>query len=184
MRAKVILVGDAAVGKTSLLLACLSQSFQSELSATTSPVFFRMTRVVEGESVSLEIWDTGGQENYRALMSLYYRSAHIAILCFTRQGAESASDWAQIVRGSESSCAIVLVLTKADLLSEEELTQVFAEGRRLQSSLQAAEFVVTSAKSCEGVQEAFVAAARIARAIGILPRAGDIRKNEERAGCC
>jgi small GTP-binding protein len=145
-----------------------------------------VTRIVEDAEVNLEIWDTAGQENYRSLMSLYYRSAHIAMLCVTRETAEWASEWAQVVRASEPACAIIVIFTKSDLLSEEELNQVYTEGSRLQTTLQAAEFVVTSAKSGEGVQEAFIAAARIALAIGVSHRqnAESLRANQRQSGCC
>jgi small GTP-binding protein len=186
MSVKVILVGDAAVGKTSLILAYLSQPFSEASVSTTSAVFFQVTRTIEHREVNLEIWDTAGQETYRSLMALYYRSAHIALLCVTRETVEWAAEWAAVVRQSEPACAVIVVFTKSDLLSESELNEVYANGAQLQATLQAAEFVVTSARLGEGVQEAFTAAARIALTIERPgPRRVDsLRKNQGQSGCC
>jgi Ras-related protein Rab-5C len=186
MKAKVILVGDSAVGKTSLILKYLSQSFSDDTTSTTSPVFFQVSLEVDDAEVNLEIWDTAGQENYRSLMSLYYRSAHIALLCITTESMESASEWASVVHSSEPACLIILVLTKSDLLSEEELNQIYNDLTQVSQTIRAEEFIVTSAKTGEGVQEAFIATARIARQIGISPlqNSSIFEKKTAQRRCC
>jgi small GTP-binding protein len=186
MKAKVILVGDSAVGKTSLVLKYIAQCFSDDTTSTTSPVFFQVTRSVDDAEVNLEIWDTAGQENYRSLMALYYRSAHIALLCVTKETMEWASDWTAAVRASEPSCSIIVILTKSDLLSEEEVNQLYNDRTVLCNRLQAQEFVITSAKTGEGVQEAFIEAARIAHRLGVYPgpAASITQRKEAQEGCC
>jgi GTPase SAR1 family protein len=118
-------------------------------------------------------------------MSLYYRSANVALLCLTKETVEWASDWVSAVRSSEPACSIVVIFTKSDLLSEDEINALFTDGEQLCRTIQAADFVVTSAKTGQGVQDAFTAAARVVRTLGISEgqRSAIVQKKSD-GGCC
>ena len=81
---KVVLIGESGVGKTSIISRYISNTFSSVLMATPGANF--VTKLVylkdEEESIKFEIWDTAGQEKYRALAKVFYKSAAICILVY------------------------------------------------------------------------------------------------------
>ena len=81
---KVVLIGESGVGKTSIISRYISNTFSSVLMATPGANF--VTKLVylkdEGESIKFEIWDTSGQEKYRALAKVFYKSAAVCILVY------------------------------------------------------------------------------------------------------
>lgn len=79
---KVILLGDAAVGKTSIrnryLYGCFSHTYRTTIGAD----FITKDLVIDGRRVVLQIWDTAGQERFQSLGTYYYRGADACILCY------------------------------------------------------------------------------------------------------
>ena len=81
--AKLVVMGDISVGKSSLLSRYIKNTFDQFNESTIGAAFF--TKHVEsesGEKVNLEIWDTAGQERYNSLLPMYYRGANVIILVF------------------------------------------------------------------------------------------------------
>ena len=68
-----VIIGDGAVGKSSLLEQLVNRTFCGETRATVGVEFSLHQTEVEGEVVRTQIWDTAGQERYRAVTNLYYR---------------------------------------------------------------------------------------------------------------
>ena len=153
------MVGDTGVGKTTLTTRYLEQPFSEKVVGTTSPVFVPVKVTVDNEEIDLEIWDTAGQEQYRSLMSMYYRGASVAMLCFTKERVDSLRTWIEAVKQVEPYCSIVLVLTKSDLLNRDEIEQICSDVKQL-SGVAPSGCIVTSAKTNEGVAEAFETVAR------------------------
>ena len=79
---KILLIGDAGVGKSSILLRFTDDSFEEQMSSTIGVDFRVKTVTVGGQKVKLTIWDTAGQERFRTLTSSYYRGCHGIILVF------------------------------------------------------------------------------------------------------
>ena len=80
---KVVLVGESGVGKTSIITQYIDQTFQKDLQSTTGGTF--STKSVEcdgGKILKFEIWDTAGQEKYRALAKVFYKNAAVCILVY------------------------------------------------------------------------------------------------------
>ena len=187
MSHKVILVGDTAVGKTSLITRFMEDPFSDRTISTMSPVFVKTTVDVNGESVPIEIWDTAGQEAYRSLMTVYYRGAEVAMLCFTKETADRNQEWVDTVRQVEPSCAIVLILTKDDLLESEERDELLNDLGGKKKQWQAGDVVVTSAKSGQGVREAFTSAAACVVGNELMGQAislSDQHAAKKESGCC
>ncbi len=88
---KVVLLGESGVGKTSIISRYISDSFQSSSMATTGASFAAKTMEFENHNKNLkfEIWDTAGQEKYRALTKIFYKDASIAILVYDITRKES-----------------------------------------------------------------------------------------------
>jgi len=125
---KLLLVGDASVGKTSLSNRYIQDVFQDPF-FTTIGVDFMMKRLeINNRAVKLQIWDTAGAERFRAITSAYYRGAHGILLCYAinnKNSFDNVDRWMeQIVRSINDSCCIILLGTKSDL---ETVRQVSVE---------------------------------------------------------
>ena len=80
---KIVLVGDSGVGKTNLLTRFSKNEFNLESRATIGVEFATRTITTENNDViKAQIWDTAGQDRYRAIASSYYRGAMGALLVY------------------------------------------------------------------------------------------------------
>ena len=79
---KVLLIGDAGVGKSSLLLRYTEDKFDEALGSTIGVDFKVKTGEADGKRVKLTLWDTAGQERFRTLTSSYYRGAQGVVLVY------------------------------------------------------------------------------------------------------
>ncbi|XP_031953039.1 ras and EF-hand domain-containing protein isoform X2 [Corvus moneduloides] len=79
---KIVLAGDAAVGKSSFLMRLCKNEFRGNTSATLG-VDFQMKRlIVDGEPTVLQLWDTAGQERFRSIAKSYFRRADGVLLLY------------------------------------------------------------------------------------------------------
>ena len=100
---KIVLIGEAGVGKTSIISQFIDQTFQEDLQASTGGTFTSKTLILNnGNTLKFDIWDTAGQERYRALTKLFYKDSNAAILVYdiTRQDSfdELKNYWAQQIQ--------------------------------------------------------------------------------------
>ena len=79
---KWVLVGDAEVGKSSLLQCYTGEPFRDNYISTIGVDFKIATRQVKGKTVKLQIWDLAGQERFQTITKSYYRGAHGAIFVY------------------------------------------------------------------------------------------------------
>jgi small GTP-binding protein len=155
IRAKIIMLGDSGTGKTSIVQRMCHNVFSPEHNATIGGQFVSLTLCLHGETVALDIWDTAGQEGYRALVSFYTRDAQGAILVADpTDGAAllSLPKWITFVRSHVPQVKILLFANKDDLanrrvVSLDELAQ-FARDNDCG-------FAHGSAKTGQGVPDVF-----------------------------
>lgn len=156
---KVVVVGDANVGKTSLLHRYAKGDFYSNSEPTISPT--PLTRMIEfpgsGAKAKLQIWDTAGQEKYRSVTPIYYRDAAAAICVFdvtNRESLEDAKKWlADLRQYSQAHIVIGLAGNKCDLYEKEEVS--LEEAKHFQEENKIDVFQQTSAKENIGIDELF-----------------------------
>jgi Ras-related protein Rab-11A len=80
---KIVLVGDSGVGKTNLLTRFSKNEFSLESKTTIGVEFATKTITTEsGRVIKAQIWDTAGQDRYRAIASSYYKGAVGALLVY------------------------------------------------------------------------------------------------------
>lgn len=79
---KILLIGDSAVGKSSLLLRFTDGTFEASQQSTIGVDFKVKMMTTAGKRCKVTIWDTAGQERFRTLTSSYYRGAHGIILVY------------------------------------------------------------------------------------------------------
>ena len=130
--AKILLIGDSGVGKSSLMLRFTSDTFNEDISATIGIDFrVKLVDVRDEETgashqMAMQIWDTAGQERFRTLTSSYYRSARAVALVFDvtrRSSFDNIQRWkeeAQTFCGSNQDVVYLLVGNKVDLVEEGE----------------------------------------------------------------
>jgi len=123
---KVVLVGDATVGKTHLLSRCVKGTLPKAPTATIGVEFATRTiPLAIGGTVKAQIWDTAGQERYRAITSSHYRRAVGALLVYdvTRQATfQNCLKWLEELRqNAEPNIVIMLVGNKVDLVEKDPL---------------------------------------------------------------
>jgi len=155
---KLIIIGNASVGKSSLLLRFADgQWLPEDESSATIGVDFRVCKMdVKGKNVKLSIWDTAGQERFRTITSSYYRGAQGIILVYdvsNRESFDALPRWFTELESYVSDFVVkIVVANKLDKESNRQVTA--AEGRAFADKM-GTHFVEASAKTDVGVQEAF-----------------------------
>ena len=157
---KVVLVGETGVGKTSIITQFVDENFQKDQQSTTGGTFSIKTGLCDnGKKLKFEIWDTAGQEKYRALTKLFYKDVNAAVMVYdiTRKQTfeELKNYWTeQIKDNSLSNTFIAIAANKSDLVDKEEVNE--EEARDYAKSIDAI-FLSTSAKNAQTVQDLFTA---------------------------
>ncbi|KAI0371644.1 ras-domain-containing protein [Pilatotrama ljubarskyi] len=169
---KFIITGDAAVGKSSLLVRLTDQRFLANPDPTLGVEFGSklITIPEENKIVKLQCWDTAGTESFRSITRSYYRGAAGCLLVYdvtNRQSFLNARSWLTDVREhADPHLTCILVGNKIDLCSDESSApgkrkrEVSTEEAELWAKEEGLLFVEASAKSGENVDAAFEQATR------------------------
>lgn len=136
LEAKIVVLGSAGVGKTSIIRRFTLRKFGPTKTTVGSGLFTRK-QVVDGVHVRLQLWDAAGQERYRSLAPMYYRGAHVAILVYdvTRRASfDELESWLGELREKGPIDVVIHVVgAKADLEGQREVECVSISGSRLNS---------------------------------------------------
>jgi small GTP-binding protein len=151
---KVVFVGDAATGKTSLIAKRVDSSFRENYIPTVCANISTKNQQFDGTSVTLVIWDIAGQEGFKKVRDQYYRGASGAFLVYdvTRPKTfQNVKAWLEEIRRfTPSPLQLTLVGNKVDLSREVKRE----DGEKLAKGM-GADFFETSAKTGENVETAF-----------------------------
>lgn len=155
-RFKVVVIGAAGSGKTAMVDQLLTGKF-SEQTKTTIGVDYRPYRMDIKQNVcQLELWDTAGQETYKAVAKTYFRGAVGCILVFDLTSQASFDElqfWlSQFRLLADPNAVIVLVGNKADL---EETRQVSSDAAEQFAKDHLLEYLETSAVTAQNIKESF-----------------------------
>lgn len=197
---KVVLIGAAHCGKTSIVNRYINGQFVANTTTTTQAAYYEKHVQTFGIDCFLNIWDTAGQERFHALTTMFYRDSYGALVVFDLTDSNSfavckrcVNELRQIV-GDE--CKAVLIGNKSDLASQR--TVAFEDAKKYAES-QNMEYYETSAKYGSGIEQAFVNLAkkivegnkkrsREASQIGRGKRRGTAQFTEpppiKESGCC
>lgn len=154
---KLVLLGDGRVGKTSLVLQYVNNVFSDKQQATVQASYLTKRLVVEGAPITLSIWDTAGQERFHALGPIYYRDADAALLVYDIMDNDSfirVKKWVKELQQMASKDIIMAIAAnKSDLVRSKKFDVQEAESYAAEIG---ARLFVTSAKSGEGIEAAFL----------------------------
>jgi len=155
---KLLMIGDAGVGKSSMLLRFTDDSFDDHIQSTIGVDFKVKHLEAMGKRVKLTVWDTAGQERFRTLTSSYYRGAQGVVMVYDvtrRDSFENLEQWLKEVQlyspNNGEGVVKLLVGNKVDL--ERKVPREEAEAwARSQGML----FLEASAKTKTGIRQCFV----------------------------
>lgn len=154
---KLLLIGDAGVGKSSMLLRFTDDTFDDHLQSTIG-VDFKVKMVqMEGKRIKMTIWDTAGQERFRTLTSSYYRGAQGIVLVYDvsrRDTFENLDLWLQEVEvySPSNGKEVVKLLVGNKIDKERVVSRKEAEAWAKSKGML---FVESSAKTKIGIQQVF-----------------------------
>jgi small GTP-binding protein len=152
---RVVAIGDSSVGKTSIINRFLRGAFEPEEPETIGVLYDSFIQEVNGTAVEIQLWDTAGQEQYRSLGPVYFRSAGAAIVVFdltNEHTFRSIGDWVTSFRNVCTDSALVIVVGNK---SERQDRAVPPEEAKAWAREHDAPYVETSAKTGQGVKVLF-----------------------------
>jgi small GTP-binding protein len=157
---KYIIIGDAAVGKSNLLLRYAHGQFKPEYQLTIGVEFGAKNVQIRGKTYRVQIWDTAGQENFRSITRAYYKNSVCALVVYditNRESFNHIQSWIEDCKSqSPKTVILVLVGNKSDLNAERQVS--YDEGMELANKNKMI-FYETSAKTGTNVEDIFVKSA-------------------------
>lgn len=160
---KLVLLGESAVGKSSIVHRFVKNSFDDFRESTIGAAFLTqsITLPESNTTIKFEIWDTAGQERYKSLAPMYYRNANAALCVYDITNPASftkAQDWIkELKKQAPEGIVICLVGNKTDLNDERQVDQdlVIEYVHQLNQEEDNVILAECSAKSGDGVLDIF-----------------------------
>ena len=152
-RHKIIFVGDAGVGKTTIISRVMDNHFNEVYEPSIGVDFMSKIIKYRGQNIKLQIWDTAGQEKYKGLIPSYVRNSSIVFLIYdisVKTSFDNIPKWISFIRSIENT-TLVLCGNKIDL-DKREVTKEQGEALAQKEGIA---FYEISAKSGEGIKNMF-----------------------------
>jgi small GTP-binding protein len=155
---KVVLLGEAGVGKTSIISRYVNNTFSDVLMSTTGASFAIKKLEIDPEhKIKFQIWDTAGQERFRSLAKIFYQNAAVAVLVYDitrRDSFQKLKDfWVKELKENAPSDIILAVAANKSDNYEFEVVSL-KEGKELAQEINAI-FKSTSAMLSHGIEDLF-----------------------------
>ena len=154
---KLVMIGDAGVGKTSICEGYFNDQYPYQLTITIGVDFCFHTITVEGKRVKLQVWDTAGGERFRIVPPAYYRGASGILLVYDvtcEDSFQNVGRWLdQINERASENIQVIIVGNKTDLI---KMRKVSTERGRMMAEEHGLKFMETSAQTGENVELAFL----------------------------
>ena len=154
---KIVLLGETAVGKTSIIQRFITDSFNSNCISSLSAQFNSKTMEINGETLKIDIWDTAGQEKYRSLARIFYKDAKVIVFIYDITNKKTFEEiknywFPQTKDNCENNVIYALVGNKNDLYEKEEVNEIDAINYAKEIN---AVFTTASALSNVGINSLF-----------------------------
>ena len=151
-RHKIIFVGDAATGKTSIINRIIDNPFNDTYEVSIGIDFMSKNIRFRGQNIKIQIWDSAGQEKYKGLIPSYVRNSSIVFIVYDiskRSSFDNIPNWISFVKNIEKT-TMILCGNKTDLDREVEKN----EGQDL-AKKEGLLFFECSAKTNENIKNMF-----------------------------
>ena len=169
-RHKIIFVGDASTGKTSIINRIIDNPFNDNYEVSIGIDFMSKNRRFRGQNVKIQIWDSAGQEKYKGLIPSYVRNSSIVFIVYdvsNRSSFDNVPNWISFVKNIEKT-TMILVGNKTDMQREVQTN----EGEQLSKNEEIL-FFECSAKTNDNIKNMFYSS------IAGLPTFGVIEEAEK-----
>ena len=127
---KIVLIGNSGVGKTLISQRYINgdNDIDLEPNSTAGASYFQKYVEIDGKSLSLDIWDTAGQEKYRSMGKMFYKDAHIVLFVYDITNLDSFKElkeiWFKELKSSGEKLAVFAVVgNKSDLYESEKVSE-------------------------------------------------------------
>ncbi len=153
---KICLLGEAKVGKTTLVYRFIENKFRTDFRSTLGVNLLKKTVKIGDSTVVTQIWDLGGQEPFKKLRKLYLEGAEGALLLFdvtNQQSFTKLGEWISSFREVHGDKPVILIGNKIDLKENIIIDQSQAERYASENNMS---LVLTSAKTGQNVEKSFV----------------------------
>ncbi|HMF31242.1 MAG TPA: Rab family GTPase [Candidatus Lokiarchaeia archaeon] len=155
-RFKFVVIGDAGVGKTSVIMQFVEGKFEEDYRATIGLNVLAHSYTLMGNTeILFQIWDIGAQDYFRRVRSSYYTGAHACYILYditNRESFDHVQAWYDEMMQHVGTCPVVLIGNKADLEADRQVSA--EEALQLAQKIEAS-FLETSAKTGQNVEDAF-----------------------------
>ncbi|MBY9012033.1 MAG: GTP-binding protein [Candidatus Lokiarchaeota archaeon] len=160
IKIKVTIIGDGAVGKTSLIQKFTKGIFQTDYIKTIGAQLTNYETEIDGYRIELIFWDIAGQDDFHFLRPSFYRGSKAAIIVYSleendlgRRSFDHITTWYNDVKQFCGDIPVVLFVNKVDLVNEESLNR--EKIQNLVKELNLLDYYLTSAKTGQGLDQAY-----------------------------
>ena len=170
-RHKIIFVGDAGVGKTSIINRIVDNPFNETYEMSIGVDFMSKNIRYHGQNIKLQMWDSAGQEKYKGLIPSYVRNSSIVFIVYdisSKASFNNVTNWIAFIKSIENT-TLILIGNKIDLTTREVQTkegEAFAKKENMS-------FFEVSAKTNQNIKNSFYTA------VADLPSFADGGVNKE-----
>eukprot|EP01100_Stratorugosa_tubuloviscum_P001011 TRINITY_DN1224_c5_g1_i1.p1 TRINITY_DN1224_c5_g1~~TRINITY_DN1224_c5_g1_i1.p1 ORF type:complete len:218 (+),score=98.99 TRINITY_DN1224_c5_g1_i1:68-721(+) len=163
LKVKLLMVGDSGVGKSCLVTRFVKENFSDNFTTTIGVDFLLKEIEIENQPIALQVWDTAGQERFRTITVNYYHGAHGIALVYditNETTFHNLQSWIDDVdKYAPPSTPKLIFANKSDLFDSRviDYNQAFEFSQK-----NSIEFIEVSAKTSNGVNDAFLKLATLA----------------------
>ncbi|MFW9874647.1 MAG: Rab family GTPase [Candidatus Thorarchaeota archaeon] len=154
---KICLLGEAGVGKTSLVYRFIENKFRENYKQTLGVNLLKKdVDLPEYGGISAQIWDLGGQESFKSLRKLYLEGANGGLVIFDltdRKSFDKLNEWIENFKNARGEQPLLLIGNKSDLKNQIKIKD--KESERF-ANIHNMDLIITSAKTGQNVEEAFI----------------------------
>ncbi|MHA1696101.1 MAG: Rab family GTPase [Candidatus Helarchaeota archaeon] len=157
---KIVIIGEAAVGKTSLVKKFCEGSFLEGYKTTIGSDFYVKNFSIGDTNISLSLWDLAGEHRFKSVLPTFCKGSNGAVICFDltrRKTYIRLTEWIEFLWEITGLIPSVLVGNKADLA---DLRVVETDEAKEYAKQCGMDYFESSAKSGEGVEDIFKALAK------------------------
>lgn len=184
---KVVILGDAGVGKTSIARRQSQGTFDFKMNPTVGASHMKSSIKINGKTIELMLWDTAGHEQFASLVPMYARNADVAILVASivhPDSCEHLQKWLDYLHDANENPPVIVAINKIDLLegapmTMEEVRETYCE--------KFPKMFFVSARTGDSIDQLFLQAATEAISFHkreIITEPKELQPQEESSGCC
>ena len=154
---KIVLIGNSGVGKTCISQKYVKENYTEQVGSTIGASYFQKFLILDGKTYKLDIWDTAGQEKYRAMGKMFYKDAYIVLFIYDITDKKSFIElknvwYKELQTTGEKKTVLAVVGNKSDLFLKEQVDE--NEARKWAKEIDAI-FGLVSAKTGDCINTLF-----------------------------